>query len=119
MSTAVGVLRRSVTYLTNACTAVQPAHVRPVRRISAVLVRSSDVFCCTCRLQPVPESPVRNALLNVGNLTSKEEAGPISVLFIRPANLKDEAGFHSDLPDVYDSEIIVKADFVCFSSIAG
>jgi hypothetical protein len=75
----------------------------------------------------VPEGPLRNAFLNVGNLTSKEEAGPISVLFhkacqlfgLRPANLKDEAGFHSDLPDVFDSEIIVKADFVCFSSIAG
>ena len=28
-----------------------------------------------------------------------------------------EAGFHSDLPDVFDSEIIVKADFVCSSPV--
>lgn len=29
----------------------------------------------------------------------------------------DETGFHSDLPDLFDSEIIVKADFVEISSV--
>ena len=29
----------------------------------------------------------------------------------------DETGFHNDLTDVFDSEIIVKADFVPFSTI--
>ena len=28
-----------------------------------------------------------------------------------------ETGFHSDLLDVFDSEIIVKADFVCSSPV--
>ena len=27
-------------------------------------------------------------------------------------NSKDELGFHNDLTDIFDSEIIVKADFV-------
>jgi len=27
--------------------------------------------------------------------------------------IDNEAGFHSDLPDVFESEMIVKADFVC------
>ena len=27
--------------------------------------------------------------------------------------IDNEAGFHSDLPDVFQSEVIVKADFVC------
>ena len=31
--------------------------------------------------------------------------------------IDDEAGFHSDLPDVFDSEVIVKADFVCSSPV--
>ena len=37
--------------------------------------------------------------------------------FRKACQLKDEAGFHSDLPDVFDSEIIVKADFVCSSPV--
>ena len=37
--------------------------------------------------------------------------------FRKACQLKNEAGFHSDLPDVFDSEIIVKADFVCSSPV--
>nr|CAH7742144.1 unnamed protein product [Callosobruchus chinensis] len=32
-------------------------------------------------------------------------------------HLSDETGFHSDLTDIFDSEIIVKADFVHISSV--
>jgi hypothetical protein len=39
--------------------------------------------------------------------------------FRKACQLKDEAGFHSDLPDIFDSEIIVNADFVCSSSFIG
>jgi len=39
--------------------------------------------------------------------------------FRKACQLKNEAGFHSDLPDVFDSEIIVKADFVSSSPVIG
>jgi len=31
--------------------------------------------------------------------------------------IDNEAGFHSDLSDVFGSEVIVKADFVCSSPV--
>jgi hypothetical protein len=64
---------------------------------------------CSCRSRDCRNLGVPQADGNLMTHAGEESA--------RDCQLRDEAGFHSDLPDVFESEIIVKADFVCVSSL--